>query len=116
VSIDVTLPREGIALVAVDGYLDVDTVPELRDHLSDQVGRGRRHLLLDLSAVPFMDSSGLNVILRAYEETRRVGGSVRLISPTPTVQRILDLTGVNLTVAGATSVADALAQVGEVTP
>jgi stage II sporulation protein AA (anti-sigma F factor antagonist) len=111
VSVDVTLPRDGVALFTVEGFLDVDTVPELRRHLSDQVSRGRYHLLLDLAAVSFMDSSGINALLQAREQTRSVGGSVRLISPTPTVRRILDLTGVNMAVPSSESVDDALAQV-----
>ncbi|MFJ3222487.1 STAS domain-containing protein [Streptomyces sp. NPDC086783] len=115
VSVDVTLPREGVALFTVEGFLDVDTVPELRRHLSDQVSRGRYHLLLDLAAVSFMDSSGINALLQAREQTRSVGGSVRLISPTPTVRRILDLTGVNMAVPSSESVDAALAQVSEVT-
>ncbi|MFD7713555.1 STAS domain-containing protein [Streptomyces sp. NPDC059785] len=114
-SVDVTLPREGIALVTVVGFLDADTVSELRRHLTEQLRRGSRHLLIDLSAVSFMDSSGINVILKSHEETRRAGGSIRLVSPTRTVQRILDLTGVNLAVACAADVDEALAQVSEVT-
>jgi stage II sporulation protein AA (anti-sigma F factor antagonist) len=97
-SIDVTMPREDVALVVVKGSLDVDTATELHHHLANQVHHGRRHLLVDLSDVPFMDSSGINIILNAYKETRQIGGSVGLIAPAPAVQRILDLTGVSLTV------------------
>ncbi|MEU1202073.1 STAS domain-containing protein [Streptomyces sp. NPDC005813] len=113
VSIDVTLPREGIALVTVEGDLDVETAPELRHHLSGQVRAGRRHLLIDLAAVPFMDSSGINAILKALEETRLAGGSIRLVSPAPAVRRVLDLTGVNLAIASSDSVDAALALVAE---
>lgn len=114
-SIDVTLPREDVALVTVKGFLDVDTGTELHHHLANQMHHGRRHLLLDLSAVPFMDSSGINIILKAYKETRRVQGSVRLIDPAPAVQRILDLTGVSLTVPSAKSLDDALAETDDAT-
>ncbi|MGD1222591.1 STAS domain-containing protein [Streptomyces krungchingensis] len=112
-SIDVTPPREGIALVTVEGDLDVETAPELRHHLSDQVRAGRRHLLIDLASVPFMDSSGINAILKALEETRLAGGSIRLVSPAPAVRRVLDLTGVNLAIASSDSVDAALALVAE---
>lgn len=108
-SIDVTTPREGVALVIVKGYLDVDTATELHYHLANQMHHGRRHLLLDLSSVPFMDSSGINIVLRAYKETRQADGSVGLIDPAPAVRRILDLTGVSLTVPSFGSADDALA-------
>jgi stage II sporulation protein AA (anti-sigma F factor antagonist) len=115
-SIDVALPRDDAALVTVKGFLDVDTATELHHHLANQVHHGRRHLLLDLSALPFMDSSGINIILKAYKETRQVDGSVRLVDPAPAVQRILDLTGVSLTVPSAKTVDDALADLNSTTP
>ncbi|MGQ4385606.1 STAS domain-containing protein [Streptomyces sp. SAS_270] len=112
-AIDVTVPREDVVLVGVKGFLDVDTATELHHHLANQMVHGRRHLLLDLSEVPFMDSSGINIILKAYQEARRVGGSVRLISPAPAVQRILDLTGVTLTVPSSETSEDALIATGQ---
>ena len=112
-SIEVTMPREDVALVVVQGFLDVDTATELHHHLANQTHHGRRHLLLDLSAVPFMDSSGINIILKAYKETRQIDGSVGLIDPAPAVQRILDLTGVSLTVPSYATADEALDKVGD---
>ncbi|MEU6406649.1 STAS domain-containing protein [Streptomyces sp. NPDC046985] len=111
-SVEVTVPREDIALLVVEGYLDVDTATELQAHLANQLHHGRLHFLLDLTGVPFMDSSGMNIILRVYQEVRERPGSVHIVSPTPAVRRILDLTGVSLTVPVSDSVDDALALVG----
>jgi stage II sporulation protein AA (anti-sigma F factor antagonist) len=110
-SVEVTLPREDVALIAVEGYLDVDTATEFQHHLANQLHHGRRHFLLDLSSVPFMDSSGMNIILRVYQEARGLPGSVHIISPTPAVRRILDLTGVSITVPVSESLEEALARV-----
>ncbi len=100
-----------MALLRVEGYLDVDTATEFQHHLANQLHHGRRHFLLDLSAVPFMDSSGMNIILRVYQEARELPGSVHIIDPTPAVRRILDLTGVSITVPVSATVEDALALV-----
>ncbi|WP_411152871.1 STAS domain-containing protein [Streptomyces sp. A30] len=110
-SIEVTLPRGDVALITVEGYLDVDTATEFQHHLANQLHHGRRHFLLDLSAVPFMDSSGMNIILRVYQEARTLPGSVHIISPTPAVRRILDLTGVSITVPVSEGLEEALARV-----
>jgi stage II sporulation protein AA (anti-sigma F factor antagonist) len=110
-SVEVTLPREDVALLTVEGYLDVDTATEFQHHLANQLHHGRRHFLLDLSAVPFMDSSGMNIILRVYQEARELPGSVHIISPTSAVRRILDLTGVSITVPVSESVDEALKRV-----
>jgi stage II sporulation protein AA (anti-sigma F factor antagonist) len=107
-SVEVTLPREDVALLRVQGYLDVDTATEFQHHLANQLHHGRRHFLLDLSAVPFMDSSGMNIILRVYQEVREMPGSVHVISPAPAVRRILDLTGVSITVPVSQSAEEAL--------
>ncbi|GAA1435468.1 STAS domain-containing protein [Streptomyces thermospinosisporus] len=110
-SVEVTLPRDDTALLTVQGYLDIDTATEFQHHLANQLHHGRRHFLLDLSAVPFMDSSGMNIILRVYQEVRELPGSVHIISPTPAVRRILDLTGVSITVPVSESVEEALERV-----
>ncbi|WSQ14465.1 STAS domain-containing protein [Streptomyces sp. NBC_01231] len=109
-SVEVSLPREDVALISVEGYLDVDTATEFQHHLANQLHHGRRHFLLDLSAVPFMDSSGMNIILRVYQQARDIPGSVHIISPTPTVRRILDLTGVSITVPVSESLDEALSR------
>ncbi|WP_051821233.1 STAS domain-containing protein [Streptomyces sp. SCSIO 75703] len=110
-SVEVTLPREDVALLKVEGYLDVDTATEFQHHLANQLHHGRRHFLLDLSEVPFMDSSGMNIVLRVYQEARELPGSVHIIAPTPAVRRVLDLTGVSITVPVSGSLDEALARV-----
>lgn len=112
-SVEVVLPREDTALISVRGYLDVDTATEFQAHLANQLHHGRRHFLLDLSEVPFMDSSGMNIILRVYQEVRDGGGSVHVIDPTSAVRRILDLTGVSITVPISPTAEDALALVDQ---
>ncbi|MFG2025559.1 STAS domain-containing protein [Streptomyces sp. NPDC048825] len=107
-SIKVTLPREDAALLTIEGDLDIDTATELQHHVANQLHHGRRHFLLDVSSVPFMDSSGMNIILRVYQEVRQISGGVYVISPTAAVRRILDLTGVSLTVQTVESVEEAL--------
>jgi stage II sporulation protein AA (anti-sigma F factor antagonist) len=110
-SVEVTVPRDDVALLTVEGYLDADTATELQAHLANQLHHGRRHFLLDLTGVPFMDSSGMNIILRVYQEVRERPGSVHIIAPTPPVRRILDLTGVSITVPVSETAEEALALV-----
>ncbi|MFC7885679.1 STAS domain-containing protein [Streptomyces sp. NPDC057376] len=110
-SVEVTLEREEVALLKVAGYLDVDTATEFQHHLANQLHHGRRHFLLDLSEVPFMDSSGMNIILRVYQEARELPGSVHIIAPTAAVRRVLDLTGVSITVPVSENVDEALSRV-----
>ncbi|MCZ7457204.1 STAS domain-containing protein [Streptomyces sp. WMMC940] len=97
--VEVEIHDPGTALVTIRGELDVDTATLLHHHLANQALHGRRHLVLDLSAVGFMDSSGLNVLIRATRETRATGGDLHLAAPTPPVAKLFDLTGLSLTTA-----------------
>ncbi len=107
-SLRVTPDPRGLVVVTVGGDLDVDTATALRQQLADQLREGRRHIVLDLTGVPFMDSSGLNIILRTLQEARRLGGSLRLAAPVPAVRRLLDLTGVSISAPVYDSVDEAL--------
>lgn len=51
-------------------------------------------ILLDLSAVEFMDSSGLGLILGRFTVANDLGAEFRIIKPAPSVSKILDLAGI----------------------
>jgi anti-anti-sigma factor len=79
--------------IRVAGELDMSTAPQLEETLSRELGAGRS-VLLDLSAVTFMDSSGLNTIVTA-SRSAVPGKVVFTIGPTLSsqVQRVLEITG-----------------------
>ncbi|MFF7240850.1 STAS domain-containing protein [Streptomyces collinus] len=94
--VEVAVIGSDAAIITVCGELDADTGLVLQHQLAGQVVHGRRHLVLDLAGVPFMDSSGLRVVIRTINEMRNVDGSVSLAAPTEVVRRVLDLTGVGM--------------------
>lgn len=110
-TLSVTVVQHGDtrAVVSVGGELDMDTATLLHHQLAAQVTQGRANLVLDLSGVPFMDSSGLNIVLRGINETRQLHGRLLLAAPTDAVRRLLDLTGISLTHKPYDSAAQALA-------
>jgi anti-sigma B factor antagonist len=82
----------GDRLILVHGELDIATAPRLAGLLTRL--RERRHpVVLDLSEVAFMDSSGLNVLLDAHAHSRRDGWSFRIRRASPRVARIARLAG-----------------------
>ncbi|MEV8625255.1 STAS domain-containing protein [Streptomyces sp. NBC_01268] len=110
--VGVTIRDAGTAVLALAGELDMETAPLLQDDLSEQLRQGRAHLVLDLSALGFMDSSGLNVLIRAVHKARALGGDVYLAAPTSAVRRILEITGVTTTIPPHPDLAAALAAAG----
>ena len=73
------------------GDLDLHTAEAATDVILAKCDRPE--LSLDLSDLDFMDSSGVRVVLRAFKAVSSNGGSFALLSPNPTVRRIIDLLG-----------------------
>ncbi len=85
------LREEGERLVvSCQGDLDLQSSPEARRVLLECVGRSKS-LLVDLSAVPYLDSSGVASLVEAYQLSRSQGTSFGLVSVSPRAMRVLEL-------------------------
>jgi anti-sigma B factor antagonist len=63
-------------VVVALGEIDLAGAPRLGDALSDLIERGSRTVVLDLSAVEFLDSRGIRVIVQAHKQLERLGGTL----------------------------------------
>ena len=84
---------DGETVVAAAGELDVNTAPELRERLSGLMNAGATSILLELSGVTFVDSTGLSVLVSALKRLRQADGDLQLSSPSPSVRRVFEITG-----------------------
>jgi anti-anti-sigma factor len=81
----------GIALVEVEGELDLDGAPDLCAAIQD---RARDHVIVDLSGVGFCDSTGLKALIDAAREVAIGGGQLVAIVPEDgPVRRVIAMTG-----------------------
>jgi len=87
--------RRPPAVLAVGGDLDLNTAPELLQALTRLVDAGERVVVVDLAGVEFCDSSGLSVLVRVRNRLAGLGGSLALAAPTPIVQRVLEVSGLD---------------------
>jgi stage II sporulation protein AA (anti-sigma F factor antagonist) len=91
-------------LVAVAGELDMYTAPRLRLLVEGELANsGAQNLLLDLSDLCFLDSSGLGAILGRYREVSAGGGRMGIAGARNAVRRVLRLSGVAQIVSMYTS-------------
>lgn len=78
------------------GELDLQVADLFRNQLERHLNtRGVKNLVLNLSRVSFIDSSGLGVILGRYRRLKAAGGEVAIVNPSPAVNRLLELAGLH---------------------
>lgn len=80
-------------VVSVHGEVDVATAPHLRATLIDLVNQGESSMIVDLTAVDFLDSTGLGVLIGALRRVRTVDGDLRLVCTSRRILRVFELTG-----------------------
>jgi anti-sigma B factor antagonist len=89
------------------GEIDIANGGELRVMIDSCLGGGAEQLIVDLSGIRFMDSSGLNVLIGT---ARRLGsGSFGVVVSRPSIRKILSITGIDHIIPIFESVADAVA-------
>jgi anti-anti-sigma factor len=101
---------EGCLRAMVAGEIDFANATSLQTRISAAcTERGARTLVLDLTGVEFMDSSGLRAILHLQRELVDGDGGLVLLGPTPQVRGILTLTGLDRQLPAVDTLAQALA-------
>ena len=78
-----------IALVTVEGDLDVRTVPALRRRIDRLVSRGCRRIFLNMSGARYVDSAGMGLILTELRRMRGEGGLLSLVNVSPQAYQAL---------------------------
>jgi anti-anti-sigma factor len=96
-------------LVTLAGNCDASTGLQFRDGLATEVARGAQRLIVDLSAVGFMDSEAVHVLLDLKAVLTGWGGSLVLVNPQPIVARVLNLMGADEVIPITGTVVEALA-------
>jgi anti-anti-sigma factor len=79
--------------VALHGEIDVLTVDQVRVALAGVLASRPPELVVELSDLSFIDSTGLGALIAAFQRARDAGVSFRLAHPTPPVRQILVLSG-----------------------
>ena len=81
------------AKIVVEGDVDIATVPRLQRALDQALAPAPEHVLIDLGAVAFVDSSGLRFLLHANRLARRSGWSLAITRPAESAMKAFEMTG-----------------------
>src|SRR5437588_10153843 len=102
---------DGYTICRPVGELDAYTVGQFRESLGELASRPK--LLIDMSAVPFVDSAGLGALIGGIRRARESGGDVAVCCNRPTLVRLLHTTGFDRIVTVTETVEEAAAFLGD---
>lgn len=86
-----TSDRQGVPVVWAAGEIDVSTAPRLREHLTALPPEATR-VVVDLSEVTFLDSTGLGVLVAGWKRCEENGARLELVVTRPQVMKVLEIT------------------------
>jgi len=107
---------DGVDIVSVSGEIHVSTAPRFGEALDAVIENGDGKLVLDLSAVEFIDSTGLSVLLNGLRLINQRQGHMALVCSNPTVLRLFEITSLDTTFEIFADRAQAIARVNEPDP
>lgn len=86
--------RGDTLIIRVGGEIDHHNAVTVRTGIDDRLAAERpQKVMLELSAVDFMDSSGLGLIMGRYALVKQYGGTLAVLDPSPAVLKIIKLAG-----------------------
>ncbi len=93
-SVEIRSEHDGDAIVyRLAGTLDLSTAPSLRAALVEAAFEGKHDIIVDLTRVEFLDSTGLGALIGAHRRALENGGRIRLIVSDGPISRLLTITG-----------------------
>ena len=94
-SVSTERPSGAKGIIALTGEVDIYTAPRFKESMLELLDGGVDKLVVDLSAVTFIDSTALGVLIGGLRRQRDAGGHMALVVATPAVERVLTITGLD---------------------
>ncbi len=109
----VTREADGYPVVAVSGEVDVSSSPQLQRELSAAFDGGAASVVVDLSEVDFLDSTGLGALVSARASAAGAGGTVAVVCTQGRLLKLFTITGLDTTFVIHPTVAQAAAALAQ---
>lgn len=95
-------------VLVLNGRLDLVSATAFRSAIDDTVNHGPKRVVVDLSGVPFIDSSGLGALVGAFKRTTGAGGKLRIAGASHQVRDVLSIMRLDQLLPPYLTVEDAL--------
>ena len=104
----ISLTNQGdISVLELSGELDYHSSPELREKLTELTAKQAPKILVNLSGIEYMDSSGIATFVEAFQKTKRYQGRLILAELTATVRGVFEIAKLDSIFEIAATVAEA---------
>src|SRR6266536_3611486 len=90
-----TAERQGASVLSLRGEIDVYTAPQLRQRIVDLVDGGATNIVVDMTNVEFLDSTGLGVLVEGLKRVKSNDGTLAIVATQDKILKIFDITGLN---------------------
>lgn len=90
-----------------------EAVNQFESAFHQALATGHIFLILDLEALPYLDSSGIGSVVNALRQANKLGGTVKLVNPPSFVAKTFKMVGILSLFSVFESTADALASCGD---
>ncbi len=84
--------ENNVTIIELEGEIDVRCAPQLKKLIQQLIDDGDVQILVDLSGVPFMDSTGLGIFVNAFKQLQRTGGGVKFTNPQDVLRKVFSIT------------------------
>lgn len=82
-----------VTVLALKGFLDAHTAPDLEQAIEQAIAAGRSRLLADAQDLTYISSAGLGVFMGFIEDLRDRGGDLKICGLVPKVREVFELLG-----------------------
>jgi anti-sigma B factor antagonist len=88
-------PNATTSILEIEGEVDVYTSPQLKQDIVKLAEGGVKHVIINLSKVEYLDSTGLGVLIGGLKRLRESDGNLVLVGPGMRILRIFEITGLD---------------------
>ena len=93
--VDLLRPSENVAVVDVEGEVDIYSAPQFKEVLLQGIEEGASRIIVDLAKVTFIDSTALGVLVSGAKRVRPQNGTLDIVCADDNITRIFEITGLD---------------------
>jgi len=87
--------KNGYLILHLEGELDTYNCGQLRSALVEHVEQGHNRIIVDMSAVEYIDSTGLGSLVGGLKRVSEHGGLMRIVCDNPQIVKVFEITGLD---------------------